>query len=152
MKKKKYLTLLTAFLLLFSLALSGCSGDSDSLTEEEYQAAFEKLGEDFSAIQNDVSSITLEDVDGALALLEQSKESLRDFITIVPPEAYAAAHEKLAAGCQGMVDYLEATTQLMGETDQTKIEEAVNSMTDIFTSATNDMIEGAEMLEEAVNG
>lgn len=153
MKTRKYLTLLTAVLMLFTLALAGCGGEggATALTEEEYQAAFEKLGEDFSAIQTDITAITSEDVDSALSLLEQSKQSLREFINIIPPEAYAAAHEKLAAGCQGMVDYLEATTQLVGETDETKIGESVDSMLDVFTNATDEIMEGAELLEAAVN-
>lgn len=159
MKKNKVLTMMLSMLLvaLLAVSLAGCnkSGDNgdaaggEALTEEEYQDAVTKLSEDFTALQEEANNLDTTDVDAAVELLEGLKAPLNDFISIVPPEAYSAAHEKLQSGSQAMIDYIDVVIGMVGETDQTKIEEATAEMLELIQTATTDLTDGAQLLAEA---
>ena len=159
MNTKKHLHLLLALLLVFCLALSACGGGSDNgggetsnaLTEEEYQDAVTKLGEDFTASQVEASNLDTSDVDAAVKLLEDAKAPLQEFIAITPPDTYAAAHEKLQSGSQAMVDYIDLVVEIVDETDPTKLQEASEKMMDLIQTAMTDLMVGSQLLEEAAN-
>lgn len=153
MKVRKYCSLLTALVMVCALLLAGCGGgeteEAGALTEEEYEAAVVKLGEDFTTIQNDAAALDVTDPEAALQLLEDCKAPLEEFIAIVPPAVYAEAHAKLVSGSQAMISFLDTTGTLVGETDATKIQEVYDTMMEQIQTATNDMTEGADLLAEA---
>lgn len=159
MKRNKILTMILSVLMAVLLAclLAGCGKGEDAedvasgeaLTEEEYQDAVAKLGEDFTALQDEANNVDTSDVEAAVKLLESLKAPLNDFINIIPPDAYAAAHEKLQSGSRAMIGYIDAVISMVSETDQTKIAEFATKMMEFVQTAMNDLTEGAEMLTEA---
>lgn len=161
--RRRVLALLAA--LALTVSLTACGGDNaatdggkasassaaasstpTALTEQEYQDAVTKLGEEMSQIQEDANGIDATDVDAAKELLDSMKQPLQDFMNVTPPESYADAHEKMKSGCQAMIDYLDTAASMLGETDTTKLNEAATKMQEQMTTAINDLAEGSAML------
>lgn len=144
---KKALVLLLSLCLL--VAMTACGGGEKTMSKEEYEDAVTKLGEDFTAIQNEAAGLDMSDVDGAVKLLEDAKTPLQDFIALTPPDDYADAHAKLSSGSQAMVDYIDIVIAMVNETDMDKIQEQAQQMLEYIQTATQDLTEGAALLEEA---
>ena len=159
MKRNKWAVRLTGMLLAGLLAFSltacsqgeGASGttEGEALTEQEYQDAVTKLSEDFTTLQTEAANIDTTDVDAAVELLESFKAPLEEFMAVVPPEVYSAAHEKLSSGSQAMIDYIDVMSGMVGETDQAKLEEATTQMLELVETAMADLTEGADLLASA---
>ena len=145
--------------LTMALSLTACGGDkaangdkaaasstAAALTEQEYQDAVTKLGEEMSQIQQDAANLDSTDVDAAKELLESLKQPLQDFMNVTPPESYADAHKKMQSGCQAMIDYLDTASSMIGETDSNKLTEDATKMQEQMTTAINDLTEGSAML------
>ena len=158
MKTKKSLSWLISLLLVSAMVLctAACSsnsanaGASEALTEEEYQEAVTKLGDSFTALQTEAASLDLTDPDAAKEMLESLKAPLSEFIAIVPPETFQSAHEKMKSGSEAMIDYIDTAISLVSETDAAKIQEASTTMMEQLQTASNDLLEGAQMLEDAM--
>ncbi len=149
MKNCKRLWPLFLALVLALSTLTACGGKGgDAMSEEDYKAEFEKLGEDLTAIQEDSANLDLTDPDTAKKTLEDMKKPFADFINVTPPDSLKDAHEKISSGCQAMVDYIDTTLSLVGETDATKLQEASTKMGEQLQTAMTDLGEGAAMLEE----
>lgn len=144
---KKALVLLLSLCLL--MAMTACGGGEKTMSKEEYEDAVTKLGEDFTAIQNEAASLDMSDVDGAVKLLEDAKAPLEEFIALTPPDDYAGAHAKLSSGGQAMVDYIDIIIAMVNETDINKIQEQAQQMLEYIQTATQDLTEGVALLEEA---
>ncbi len=160
---KKILVGITAFCMVFSLVACGNDNSNDNasksntgntsqseqqtaLSKEDYQASFSQLSADLQSIQSQASNIDLTDVDAAKSLLEDLKKPFSDFMNQVPPAEYKEAHEKITSGCQAMIDYIDACSALVGETDTTKIQEATGTLTGYLQTAVNDLMEGSELI------
>lgn len=159
--KNRLFPVTMAMLLALSLAACGGDGKADgnadatpapALTEEEYMDAVTKMNEDMATIQTDAASLDTTDVDAAVQLLEDMKAPLQEFMSVTPPEKYQAAHEKLSSGCQSMIDFIDTTISVAKETDPAKQQEAATKMMEQLQTATTDMTEGAQMLQEASAG
>ena len=111
-------------------------GEETTLTEEEYEAKAEELGEKLN------SAIDPNDVEAAKEFISGLKDPFIEFGSLKAPEKYAAAHEKFKSGCDAMVEYLDMMVTAMdsGDIDMEK-------MTSLITTIQNDFTEGASMLE-----
>lgn len=154
MKRSRTVTLF-AMLMALVLALSACgntgggSGSTEALTEEAYMEAVTKLQDAFTDIQNQAGTLDTTDVEAATQLLESMKAPLEEFIAVVPPESFSAAHDKLKSGSQALIDFLDTTLSIVGETDTTKLQDASTKMMEQIQTATTDMTEGSQLLAEA---
>ena len=117
-------------------------GEETTLTEEEYEAKAEELGEKLNSAMTDASSIDPNDVEAAKEFISGLKDPFVEFGSLKAPEKYAAAHEKFKSGCDAMVEYLDMMVTAMdsGDIDMEK-------MTSLITTIQNDFTEGASMLE-----
>ena len=150
MRTRKYISLLLVMLLTCATLLSACGGKSsgEALTEEGYLEAAAKLEEHFAAISSNGFSLDPADTDAALELLESMKAPLEEFTAIVPPEAYAAAHEKLLSGSQSMIACLDTMINMMSETTPAEIQSATEAMLEQFQTASHDLMAGTQLLAE----
>ena len=117
-------------------------GEETTLTEEEYEAKAEELGEKLNSAMTDASSIDPNDVEAAKEFISGLKDPFVEFGSLKAPEKYAAAHEKFKSGGDAMVEYLDMMVTAMdsGDIDMEK-------MTSLITTIQNDFTEGASMLE-----
>lgn len=143
---RKLGVLLLALCLL--LAMTACGG-SKALTKEEYEDAVTKLGDDFTAIQNEASNLNMDDLDQTVKLLEDAKAPLQEFMALTPPDVYAGAHEKLSSGSQAMADYIDVVIAMVNETDLNQIQQQAQEMLELLQTASQNLTEGAALLEEA---
>ncbi len=145
------------------LSLTACGGKTDNqggadgadaqasaaLTEEEYQQAAENLATELAAIQTEVSKLDWNDTEAAKSALEELKKPLNNFMLVTPPTSYEAGHEKMKSGCQALIDFVDVTISIVGETDQAKLEAGSVRMQELIAASVNDMAEGAALLEQA---
>ena len=108
--KKRIAAVLAAACMTASLsgcALFGGGQEEEAMTAEAYVTAFEDLTEEMPDTQAALEALdpssgdTAEDVEGMKAPYE-------DFMALTPPEDYAGVHEEMQAGCQSMMDYIDA--------------------------------------------
>lgn len=166
MKTKTFSRLAVLMLTLaMMLTLAACgngnqnnnsSNNSDNeqpvaLTEEEYQQAVIDLGDKVTEASNAAASLDPNDPEAAKQVLADMKAPFVEFMAITPPEAYAAAHEKLQTGCQAMIDYIDLVTSLIDETDPSKIADAQPQMMELLQTVTDSFTEGSQLLAEAVS-
>ena len=160
----RLVTLLLALTMMLSLAACGngnqnndSSNNSDgdqqpvALTEEEYQQAVIDLGDKVNEAADAANSLDPNDPEAAKQVLADMKAPFVEFMAITPPEAYAAAHEKLQTGCQAMIDYIDLVTSLIDETDPSKIADAQTTMVELLQTVTNSFTEGSQLLAEAMS-
>ncbi len=144
--KRIALLLSVAVMSVSVVACGGGKGDAEqgetTLTEEEYEAKAQELGEKLNSAMTDASSIDPNDVDAAKEFIAGLKDPFIEFGSLKAPEKYAAAHEKFKSGCDAMVEYLDMMVSAMdtGDIDMEK-------MTSLITTIQNDFTEGASMLE-----
>lgn len=142
--------LLSVAVMSVSVVACGGSGNSNgnaaqeetTLTEEEYEAKAQELGEKLNSAMTDASSIDPNDVEAAKEFIAGLKDPFIEFGSLKAPEKYAAAHEKFKSGCDAMVEYLDMMVTAMdtGDVDMEK-------MTTLITTIQTDFTEGASMLE-----
>lgn len=144
--KRIALLLSVAVMSVSVVACGGGSGNAaqeeTTLTEEEYEAKAQELGEKLNSAMTDASSIDPNDVDAAKEFIAGLKDPFIEFGSLKAPEKYAAAHEKFKSGCDAMVEYLDMMVTAIdsGDIDMEK-------MTSLITTIQNDFTEGASMLE-----
>lgn len=164
---KRMFTGIVALCMVFSLSACGGnnsngadnaskSGDGSvsqteqtALSKEDYEASFTELANELQSIQSEATNIDTTDTDAAKKLLEDLKKPFSDFMSQVPPAEYEEAHAKITSGCQAMIDYIDACSALVGETDATKIQESTETLTGYLQTAVNDLMEGSELLSSA---
>ncbi len=132
---------------VMSMSVVACGGGNkaagaDTLTEEEYEAKAEELGNSLNSAMTDAASIDPNDVEAAKEFIEGLKSPFVEFGALNAPEKYADAHAKFKSGCDAMVEYLDICVKAMdsGEVDTEK-------MTSLLTTIQTDFTEGAAMLE-----
>ena len=146
---RRIAVLLSVAVMGVSMAACGGSGNSSAaqeeatLTEEEYEAKAQELGEKLNSSMTDAASIDPNDVDAAKEFIAGLKDPFIEFGSLKAPEKYAAAHEKFSSGCDAMVEYLDMMVSAIdtGDIDMEK-------MTSLLTTIQNDFTEGANMLDE----
>ncbi len=164
---KRIFTGIVALCMVFSLSACGGNDSNNSnnagnaskssaseskqtaLSKEDYQASFTELATELESIQSEAANIDTTDVDAAKKLLEDLKQPFSDFMSQVPPAEYEEAHQKITSGCQAMIDYIDACSALVGETDATKIQESTQTLTGYLQTAVTDLMEGSELLASA---
>ncbi len=146
MVKRIVALLSVAVMSLSVVACGGGSGsktaDANTLTEEEYEAKAEELGNSLNSAMTDAASIDPNDVEAAKEFIEGLKDPFVEFGALNAPAKYADAHAKFKSGCDAMVEYLDICVKAMdsGEVDTEK-------MTSLLTTIQTDFTEGAAMLE-----
>lgn len=121
---------------------NGGAAQEEALTEEEYEAKAEELGNSLNSAMTDAASLDPNDVDAAKEFIEGLKAPFVEFGALKAPAKYADAHAKFQSGCDAMVEYLDICIDAMdsGDVDMEK-------MTSLLTTIQNDFTEGASMLE-----
>lgn len=120
-----------------------------ALTEDEYMDTFQTTFTSLGDMQTKMAEIDMTDETAAKSFLEEIKTPFAEFAAVTPPEKYAEAHGKIQSGCEAMVAYIDGMSALIGETDQTKIQEEAAKLTGDVQTAMNDFAEGAQMLQTA---
>ena len=141
------LLLSVAVMSVSVVACGGSNGGSAAqeeatLTEEEYEAKAQGLGDKLSNVMTEAASIDPNDVDAAKEFISGLKDPFIEFGSLKAPEKYAAAHEKFKSGCDAMVEYLDL---MVGALDSGDID--MEKMNSLVTTIQNDFTEGASMLE-----
>ena len=121
---------------------NGGAAQEETMTEEEYEAKAEELGNSLNSAMTDAASLDPNDVDAAKEFIEGLKAPFVEFGALKAPAKYADAHAKFQSGCDAMVEYLDICIDAMdsGDVDMEK-------MTSLLTTIQNDFTEGASMLE-----
>ena len=121
---------------------NGGAAQEETLTEEEYEAKAEELGNSLNSAMTDAASLDPNDVDAAKEFIEGLKAPFVEFGALKAPAKYADAHAKFQSGCDAMIEYLDICIAAMdsGDVDMEK-------MTSLLTTIQNDFTEGASMLE-----
>ena len=107
--KKRIAAVLAAACMTASLsgcALFGGGQEEETMTAEAYVTAFEDLTEEMPDTQAALEA--LDPSSGDTADVEGLKAPYDDFMALTPPEDYAGVHEEMQAGCQSMMDYIDA--------------------------------------------
>lgn len=142
---KRIAALLSVAVMCVSVVACGGGSEkagADTLTEEEYEAKAEELGNSLNTAMTDAASIDPNDVEAAKEFIEGLKAPFIEFGALNAPAKYADAHAKFQSGCDAMVEYLDMCIAAMdsGDVDMEK-------MTSLLTTIQNDFTEGASMLE-----
>ncbi|MCI9201199.1 MAG: hypothetical protein HFI03_12475 [Lachnospiraceae bacterium] len=142
---KRIAALLSVAVMCVSVVACGGGSEkagADTLTEEEYEAKAEELGNSLNTAMTDAASIDPNDVEAAKEFIEGLKDPFIEFGALNAPAKYADAHAKFKSGCDAMVEYLDICVQAMdtGEVDMEK-------MTSLLTTIETDFTEGANMIE-----
>ena len=142
---KRIAALLSVAVMCVSVVACGGGSEkagADTLTEEEYEAKAEELGNSLNTAMTDAASIDPNDVEAAKEFIEGLKDPFIEFGALNAPAKYADAHAKFQSGCDAMVEYLDMCIAAMdsGDVDMEK-------MTSLLTTIQNDFTEGASMLE-----
>ena len=148
---KRVSALLLAGLMMLSLVACGEAKEdaADAMTKEEYQQAVATLGEDMQEVVNRAAEVDTTDEGESTAVLEELKAPLEEFVTIVPPESYAAGHEKVCEGCEALIDYIDIVISIIGTTDEEALNQAAEQMETAAEKATTALQEGDELLQQA---
>ena len=100
MKKIQQYLLMLVLIAGMIFSLSACG---DAKAKEEYKAAYQQLLSDMEY----AGEMDLDDVDTAIDVLQDIRYNMTQFIAIDPPSACKEGHEKLASGCQAMINYID---------------------------------------------
>lgn len=150
---KRLLALLAASALVLGLGACGEKAEEEAegaLSEEEYIDAVDNLSLEMFSVQQASQEAEIADEQAARDLVEELQKPLRDFIAIVPPAAYAEAHEKLQSGCQAMIDYIDIIFDAAGQTDDDVLQQAAEDANEKLMTAMEDLSEGSTLLGDAV--
>ena len=138
-----------------SVALVACGGGDDkkgddgALTEEEYIAKVQEISTTMSNMQNTINekmaTIDPTDEEAVDALFEEIKAPFVEFASLKAPAKYEAAQAKFKSGCEAMIEFIDTAKAISKDpasADQSKL-------TDLLTTAMTDIVEGAQLAEEA---
>ncbi len=140
---------------VLALALGACGEKKTqqaegALSEQEYIDAVDELNIEMYELQKAAQQDKITDEQAAQALVEELKQPMLDFAALVPPAAYADAHEKLSSGCQAMAEYIDIILAAAGETEEDALRQAAEDANDKLMTAMNDLSEGSLLLGEAM--
>lgn len=154
---KKFLKLMSLALvvMMMSVALVACGNNDDkdnndgALTEEEYKAKVQEISETMSNMQTTMNekmaTIDPTDEEAVDALFEEIKAPFVEFASLKAPAKYEAAQAKFKSGCEAMIEFIDTAKAISKDpasADQSKL-------TDLLTTAMTDIVEGAQLAEEA---
>lgn len=153
---KKFLKLMSLALvvMMMSVALVACGGGDDkkddgALTEEEYIAKVQEISTTMSNMQTTINekmaTIDPTDEEAVDALFEEIKAPFVEFAALKAPAKYEAAQAKFKSGCEAMVEFIDTAKALSKDPASAD----ANKLQDLLTTAMTDIMEGAQLAEEA---
>ncbi|MGI6181665.1 MAG: hypothetical protein ACOYIE_06270 [Agathobaculum sp.] len=152
-RSKRLLAAIMAAALTLTLCACGekkAQQAEGALSEQEYIDAVDTLNIEMYKLQTAAQENEITDEQAAQALVDELKQPMLDFAALVPPAAYAEAHEKLSSGCQAMADYMDIILAAAGETEDDVLRQAAEDANDKLMTAMNDLSEGSLLLGEAM--
>ena len=154
---KKFLKLMSLALvvMMMSVALVACGGGDDNkdndgaLTEEEYKAKVQEISTTMSNMQTTINekmaTIDPTDEKAVDALFEEIKAPFVEFASLKAPAKYEAAQAKFKSGCEAMIEFIDTAKALSKDPASAD----ANKLQELLTTAMTDIMEGAQLAEQA---